>query len=468
MSSGESTEKILDLLYGDHTPEEQEELREALTRSPKDRAELASYEETLSAFREALPVEEMPTSAHGAIMAAARKQAAENLSNSTYAVRPARAANSGSPGTSVWSRLSIGPIAQIAAVAVLLLVGAVFMRQFSEPPADTFAEANNSVAQEVRFDNFGTPQQAAPTPAPQGEALALADAPMEEAESAEEEIAQQQGPREQASEGALDSLDGKEIAAVERSYEPAPAPRRRAAAPRPTPAPRPTARSAPSADYSIPRLSSPAPAKKSSPQAESFFDLDDFGAGRAASEEPAKASAPSAPASAAATNTGAATAPATSARAGAAGAAAPEAESKADRSEAIADSVAEPSPLALAEAAYRSANYGEAIRQADALLARSGSSPTERARALDIKGQSLLAMGREAEADRVFATLESQHPDYRSTSISKTREGIAQRRPAPRRAADLEAEESEAAMEAPEQASPPSKFEVPEPQPTSY
>ncbi|MFU8806176.1 MAG: hypothetical protein ACNA8W_20355 [Bradymonadaceae bacterium] len=449
MSSAESTDKILDLLYGEHPPEETEALRHEPAMSEEDMAELASFEQTLSTFRDGMPQEEVPSSVHAAIMAQAREHATKNVIHSARAERGPSSlerAPAQRPGN-LWSRLSVGPIAQIATVASLLLVGAIFIRHISQEAEPQFSAASTATEAYVAFDlphiDLGE-EPAAEAEQPEQDGLAMIDGEPSKADKEPEGYA----------------LDQKEIAAVDnidrssRGGRSAPVARRRAA-PRPMPS-SDIARSESARPQQAPQAQRTPSKKSATVDADQDFDPfggDSLGAASPAPERRAKSAPQPRPEEKAKSESADFAVPLFD-------------DSTIAEAESVEEEAPQPSALERAEAAQRAQNHAEAQREAERALVESTSS-TERARAMEIVAQSLLAMGRYEEADRIFANLESEYPDYRSNTVSTARDGIARRRQAQRRQADEAAEEEKSAE--PVQGKPePFETESAMPRPTSY
>ena len=83
--------------------------------------------------------------------------------------------------------------------------------------------------------------------------------------------------------------------------------------------------------------------------------------------------------------------------------------------------------IAAVEQRARANDYNGTIAASDAFLAADTGSATERARALQLKADALLRLGRYAEADRVYASIQQDYPTYQTTAVNSARARIQER-----------------------------------------
>ncbi len=405
MASEQSTERIIDLIYGELPEEEEEQMRRELADSAELRAELDSYEDLLGQVRSAMPPEEPSPSVHDAIMEAARA-AAENGGER----RSARRAPDGAKRMGVWGRLSNSSLAQVATVAAVLLAG-VFVVKFVDRGTDpTMAPASDI--------------SAAREPAPVVERAAPAEATEEVAATADDKsVAAAEGAVEQADLLGAENAPADEPKAAlelaeaeEEAQRPVEKRRRSAAA---------TRRDAPKDTRPVeekPRRremakKKPRPKKKakaaplldsldeaSGNRNEADQDLGMFGAGESestASAAPQKKAEAAPPA--------------------------PKQQQEAREYR------PESGTIGAVEQRWRTQDYSGTVRAADAFLESGNGSATDKARAMQLKADAYMKQKRYRQAERIYSTIQKNYPSYQSSTIQSSLAEAKQRLEQPRR-----------------------------------
>lgn len=242
MSSQNHNDRLLDLLYGELSPSEAEELRLAIDEDE----ELAnSWQELQQAHQEVQahlpPPENVPTSAQDAIMAAAREH------HSDGAPRRRAPVNPGKKG--LWGSMVTAGTLQSGLGVAVVLIGCAFVINFLYSQTAMFEDAAEEVSQ------IDISHQSAAYPAPSGTAYAEATPAIEEVveeeaeEAAEGEIAQgliggiEEAEEAQSQQPASPASDLGAMARLEERQEStrSRAPARRSRAPEPSSAPEPSA-----------------------------------------------------------------------------------------------------------------------------------------------------------------------------------------------------------------------------------
>jgi hypothetical protein len=404
MASEQSTDRIIDLIYGELPEEEEEQMRHELAESAELRAELDSYEDLLQRVRTTMPAEEPSPSVHASIMEAARA-GAENASQR----RVARRSPDGAAPRGVWGRLSNSNIAQIATVAAVLLAG-VFVVKFVDRGADpTMAPASDiSAAREPapraaqRMVAEADQNEKGVEEAEDGLAMATdkaeasggeeqpdvwkpaeqkpADEPVEAIAAAEEEasIAGKLGSKREHN-VRRDALEKKK-----RRKRPAPKPRQRQ-----TTARAPKKDSAKSGMLDM--LEADSDTTTSSGTA--VDSKNRYGAGEDAVVQPETEQAKKAEAEAE---------PAPVAK-----------ESQEYRAQA--------GTISAVEQQWRTRDYTGTVRAADDFLQSGGGTNTDKARAMQLKAQAYYELGRYRQAERLYAAIQKNYPSYQTSQINASR-----------------------------------------------
>ena len=410
MASNESTDFLLDLLYGELEEGEATEARAALREDPEALAELSRYESLLGRVREAMPMVEPSAGVRASILEAARQQAVASIEEKASQVEQpsARALRQNSPqGASLWNRINLGAAAQIAAVAGILIVGTFLFSSYqasnevtgrfddalatAEPTSKKLAEATPVVELSrpaavpiVGDEELAALDEEAEATAVGGEELAALDEEAEATAVGGEELAALDEEAEATAVGgeelaALDeeaeatAVGGEELAALDEELVEAEPPIEERAA----------AESEPLADQAVAQLDNEG--MVSGPLARRpTRSAGSFGAPPRLKDRRQKV-APAPPAAEDASEKGAL---------GVSG---------------------------LSESFGRS-DYEGTIKNADTLLGLGGNvSATDRAQALEYKAQALEKLSRFRQADEVYAELQRSHPRYRNEAVARRR-----------------------------------------------
>lgn len=489
MASDKPQSKILDLLYDDELDAESRlEARREVEQSDEARQEFESFESMLDKIRDVDLDEDVPSSVHDSIMAAAREHTAKKATRQAQVTERAPTPSK-SAEKSLWSRLHSSGATQLALAAAVVLVGGfIFINLGGQVREEKFHAAEHAVDSQVTFggetEESAKQEFAKMEPAPQADDE-LDKAPTEEAqegaalEDSEAEPAQpaEQSAKEKPAIGEIAQLDQK----TAKANEPL----------------RAKKRSAPSA-ASTKRAPRRTPTRKSRARTKSDNDvLDMFGGNRRSelqqNREPlkdslAKAEAPAeekaAPAKredtdasddsaalgqklrglAEADDSSASTSFSLGSASGSAeGTASKPVPARGKREQ----QQQQTSQVSSMESDYRSGNYAGVVTQADRYLSRSSGQKADEARVLELKARALVQQGKNREADQVYAELQKEYPSYRSAQIERERRELAekrkeklkkQRRKAAERSYDSVAPESES--EAAEPASQPSSIDL--------
>lgn len=439
MASDNSTElMVVDLLFDELTGEEAEEARRQVESSAEAKAELEQFERLVDDIEAPLRSAAPSESVHDSILAAAREQAVQYSADAARADRrpgaPREDTSDEEPATtsrSLWKKVHIGAVAQIATVAGILIVGTVVFSTFSTTVEHKFEAANESVPSSVSFGGGSEPvasstqegassaPASATAPSLDGQTLALAD----ETDRAAAEAEQAKPARPAAGEGdasgagkSVDSLDGAQLAIRDNFAE---AEEKRSYRTR---SPRRRARSRSSASKSKKKSS-----RKKSDDAVALFE-----GGRGGSESGSAAGLGSIESS-------------------------PGAGSGADvELDALADKTAEKpkkeeSPsLGSVQRSYESNDYRATVRRADAFVEMEAGSTSDRARALELKAMALEKLGRLDAADSVYAAIQDDYPSYRNQTITRRRSSLRSKIDASNRATASKARKAREAKSKPQ------------------
>lgn len=204
MSSSPQTDRLLDLLYGELSPEEEAELYRAVEDDEELADELRELRQTHAEVRRNVPEpEEVPEDVAEAILARASREKGDEEEDP---VRPPRAVRSEG---GLWSRLIESGAARAAtSVAVMLLVcGGAYYAMFGLDAPPTPSSSMEDMAGSPA-ETKGVEGEAEPTEeVAEGEAEQKVEAADEEVEASEDEA------REIARQIADDGRDGTEEAA---------------------------------------------------------------------------------------------------------------------------------------------------------------------------------------------------------------------------------------------------------------
>ncbi len=399
MASDPSTERIIDLLYGELSPDEEADLRAELSSDPALRAELDGFESVLDRVRGAMPAEDVPSSVHASIMEAARTAATQGPDRDRIARR--------SPEGGVWSRLAGSSGAQIALVATILLVGAFTSSLFraaspdraapasdisaaSEPaPMPPAAPAEQAIAEEEAILGGELAEAELPEAEPADEVAAFAGAEdrrlddelrldaNEEFDGRANQVERQQAPSGRLEDSKMERKDdvaSRTVTTKRRARKSASAPQKIAPAPDPvSPEPKPTREASGGKGFA----SAADEAQPSVPPAE----------GAVAAAEAAKPD--------------------------------PTPQRMAKAEEKSKEYVPTTGTASAVEARWRNRDYSGTIRAADEFVASGNGSPVQNARALHLKAQAMMAQGQYAAASRIFSSIASNYPEYKSAEIKQ-------------------------------------------------
>ncbi|QDG52507.1 hypothetical protein FIV42_17735 [Persicimonas caeni] len=451
MASDKPQSKILDLLYDDELDAEaRDEVRRAVDQSDEARQELESFESMLSKIRDVDLEEDVPTSVHDSIMAAAREHTAKKASRQAQVTE--RSPNTAAPREkSLWSRLNSSGVAQLAMAAAVVLVGGfIFVKLGSKSEQRAFQAAEEAVHSEVTFGGEETEELAKMEPSPkptESPADEFGQAPAEPEEVAEEaaEAEPEAEPAEKAKIGELaqlDTKDTKQEAQQQANRQVESKKRAKARAPKaPTRKARSRSKKSKSSDMldlfgNNTRSGAAAPTGKSKPQPRKDRD-DRYASAEAAPQE--EAAAPVERDKADESSDSAAlgqklgsladdTSSSSNYAVGADDSAVAESESKPVPAQAKASREQQTSQVSTMESDYRSGNYAGVVTQADRYLARSSGQKADEARVLELKARALAQQGKTREADEVYAELQKKYPSYRSAQIERERRELAEKR----------------------------------------
>lgn len=422
--SAESTESIIDLLYGELSEEEASEVRAELQSSVQRQAEHDELERLLGRVREAMPPQDVAPSVHASIMDAARAGVASQERAPRRVAEPARPQR-------FWSRLAgqgRGQGQQLALVATVLVAGAfiVYLTNPSSSPLSSPA-ADISSMQEA-----AAPPPALASPVVVAEAEQSAPAP----EPADEPMP---APQQVVAEGVR--TDEREVARDRSAGRAAPAP---------------TAEEQARIDASLRNelartvdrtreQATPPPAKRARKSAAKAKRVEASNAGLPRAGATTKSASvdmlgddamPAAPVAAEPMGDALAEAEV----------AAP-VESKKERADAPAEesAVKETASLSAVHEHYGRSDYPGTIRAANNFLSDNPDAPAnDRAAAMHIKAQALTQSGRYDEADQVYRQIQANYPGYQSGAIRDAREDVnrlnTQRKPAAPKMRQLESD----------------------------
>lgn len=409
MASEQHTDRLMDLLYGELSPDEEVELRAELGDDFSE-DELEDYRGLLDEVRAVMPSQDVSASVHASIMEAAQ------AGLSQPAERPVREGRADSGG--FWKRLSGGQGAQIALVAAVLLVG-VFVARFVRMDDNQldFQKGAEAPAREV----VAAQMEAAPA-APAGSvevaevvdsnvAAKLAD---EVATGDEPEVATVTPEAEEpAQDRGSDAVWGgeqrqneeqnrREFAADSKAKEAKPldvgSTRSPKAKRKKSLGSKSSSKKDGSLDGALNLFGEPSsdkgggPSNQAPPVVAATEEVAEGAsvAGLDADEEPAK-------------------------------------EPAAQPAEQKAEYRPPAGSISAVDQRFRANDYDGTIRAADAFLEDGSGSQIERARALHLKAQALSNLGRYAEADRVYGSIQRNYPNYQTSEINAAREEVQRR-----------------------------------------
>ncbi len=126
MASEQSTDIILDLMYGELSADEETAARASVAKDPALAAELAAFESLRGQMGEFLAPEIPRMSVRDSLLAEASKQASRKSPDESSPSR--RPASDGVESLGFWRRLGKGKASQLALVATVLLTGVFVMR----------------------------------------------------------------------------------------------------------------------------------------------------------------------------------------------------------------------------------------------------------------------------------------------------------------------------------------------------
>lgn len=382
MSTQETTDPLLELLYDELEEEQRAEALDEVARDPELQADYAVFERMLGDIDRELMDEEPPEHVHEALMASARQHVRESVEETTR-VEP-RSPTNGASSRGFWGRMASSNSGQIALVATVLLVGAfvfkvvdldnapmpgsVPLEEGSSAPIVS-SEASpapvelDETVEETVFDFKGEP-----SPDDQARAVAL------EQEGQEETAPSELGRRAESSSG--DKQAKKPEAPVNRRN------RRVRTSPKPSPkkaagAQRPASRGFEEAQgLDVDAVPSGRPAPMDAESDGKARDVEKF----AALE---------------------------------------------DTLEAEEEAVYQPptGTIAAVEESYSRGDYRETVREADRVL-ESDATQTQKARALELKAQSYRRMNQLSQADVIYRNIQTNFPDYSPGRIRQARDEI--------------------------------------------
>lgn len=388
MASEQSTDIILDLLYGELSADEETAARASVAKDPALAAELAAFESLRGQMGEFLAPEIPRMSVRDSILAEASKQASRKSPDENL---PSRRPNSdGAESLGFWRRLGKGKASQLALVATVLLTGVFVMRSGA-------MKGDMSMAPEMYEPSpsaeLAMVAEEAAMPASPGEPVAAAD--------------------EVAGEGA-DGVSAGLAELADTAKTEAPAERKRQ-----------------TLEKSVAQKPSPAPASKSSARGLSndadnrrdtnfAYDkkgkLDDslntFSTGNA-SNSPAPTQSPKQDAKPSAKS------PAQFAEA------APAAEPM-EEAPAKDAYVSAPGSLDAVEDAFSARDWRQVVQSSDAVLEGGGTS-VQKARALELKALAYQQMGMVQQALNVYKNIEANYSGYQPDRIRSARNEMERR-----------------------------------------
>lgn len=431
MASESTKDPILDLLFEDLEPEEREALRAEVEGDPEQAEELESFELLMGRVRDADLVEEVPESVHASIMEAARAGASRSGTG------PRRTRRGPGESDSIWSRFASGGTGQIALVATVL-IAAAFVYQVVGPMGSPGVVGDSAEAplgqmqpnERASFEGDGFAR---------GESEELAAT--EEPELESPLVEQEEEPSTDRLEALKleDSLDELAAAPEEETLlgseaaEPAEAKQEERQAPVKKRAPARRARkSKSSANIELFGSESAAPSSASGVTSTREDTADKGGADYLSIDDveprPKADNKPAAPA----------------------------ADGTAGDFDADQEAYEPPSgsPGAIQQS-YDERDYRTTLREANQYLGGDDGNATDRATVMQLKAASLSALGRYAEADRVYQNIQRSYPSFRPAQIKEARADIARQlsdrkrrsKPSPKKANDLDYSDDQMEME---------------------
>lgn len=403
MASEESTDKILDVVYGELSAEEEAAARASIASNPVDAEELAAFEALRERIHDGLAFESPRASVREAILLEAAKQASRRVEGG---VRPARGQEGEARG--FWSRISKGAGPQVALVAAVLLAGAFVMNIQTPSHEDALYEAAPTA-------QISAPVTTTVTPPPSEEAEATKAAEAAEPVAKDDATGLLAGAEQKplAPTGSGDAAParssvqnqlgrGSAERAVAKAESPAPfegaatEAKAKRAAPKPTAARQePRTRAVSKSDYI---------------RDNNVLDLDDSLADESA--RPAKKSAaPPAEEDAKFAVSAPVAAPQDKA----------EPEPIAEKEMVVA-----PGSLDAVEQAYAARDWRQVVQASDAVL-ESSATPVQKARALELKAMAYQQMSMFQQALNVFRNISSNYPGYQPDRIRAAQQELERR-----------------------------------------
>ncbi len=389
MASEQSTDIILDLVYGELSADEETAARASVAKDPALAAELAAFEALRGQMGEFLVPEVPRMSVRDSLLAEASKQASRKSPEANIVGR--RPVSDGVESLGFWRRAGKGKASQLALVATVLLTGVFVMRSGSLNEDASMAPAMYESAPTAQLKEFEPP--------------AMPTSPVQEAEVAEEpklELAQDEGADTKAVAALGDAIaepaEDKNRQTVQKS-----APREKLAA-------KPTSRGQANSPE-LKRDSDLAYATKSKKVVDSLKEVTTGNASN--SPAPARAPRQDAKPSAKSPADFASEAPA-----------AAEADDRQQRSKDAYNSA--PGSLDAVEDAYSARDWRQVVQASDAVLEGVGTS-VQKARALELKALAYQQMGMVRQALNVYKNIESNYSGYQPDRIRSARTEMERR-----------------------------------------
>lgn len=449
MSADKSTEWLIDALY----PEEPAETS-SYELTPEDHVQRLEMEQLLGTMRDHMPVVTPSADMHDTLLQAAQaaltqeveQEAAASIPSASRAPHTTRA-----PSTSGWQRSKVHSLAQIAGVAVVLVLGVIFVARLQHSALDEAGMTSQdllaskeaaptpsaSIAKKVEPNDFPNQVPAEAKP----EAVASAEAERD-AESVGD-LAMGTRSDEQVDKRLDDAPQEVQEAAKSRRARVAPVQRQYKSAEDGAPSKSTSifdgSSSSRGGSYAKDRMEigSPQQAEKSEAvpapkmaQMAKTTPSDEEAAGGLALEEPAQPGAQKkldtkADQELASETTSEPPQPRSTRAAAPARRPSPQAAAATSASP-MNDSVTKESPQKKGlskpgsgvptydsiQRSARSERHDNTLSQADGYLNSGQGSVTQRARVMELKAQALRGLGRSEEADRVLASIRKKYPSY--------------------------------------------------------
>lgn len=376
MASDQTTDKILDLLYGELSADEEPAARASVAQDPTKAEEFAAFEELRAQIQEHLTPVVASASVREALLAEAARSATRRNEAGPISRRAAGAA---APNRGLWARISKGTGPQIALVAAVLLASAYVLKlerapsmapEIYEPQAELSVSTDVPPVVEEDREAEGT--------------LAAAENDIPVAEPAE-------APRDDRDSRALARGRAEKTQAQSRAVEPA---RRRADLKKKSLVPRPTSQSQRGASGlgdmlleddafdakgagSAMKTAAPRKARQVAPDAESAPTMPQF------AEKAAK-------------------------------------DDSADKAELQSQDRAPIGSLDAVEDAYAAGDWRQVVQTSDAVL-EGNATAVQKARALELKAQAYQRLGMLQQALSIYRRIESNYSGYQPDRIRAAR-----------------------------------------------